>query len=129
MQTTATLSFTHLSPSQSPCLSSQVSVQAVLQCWSHTLIRPSASESQLARDLWPSGLGTLKLDVAQKKDLPAWRVVPADYEALCQWLYVDREESYSAPKVLVHPDYHDAAERGPVRTDSGGEQAIGYTID
>lgn len=72
------------------------------------LIRPSASESQLARDLWPLGLGTPKLDVAQKKDLPAWRVVPADYESLCQWLYVDREESCSAPKVLVHPDHHDA---------------------
>ncbi|KAL1945773.1 hypothetical protein VTO73DRAFT_1775 [Trametes versicolor] len=66
-----------------------------------------ASESQLARDLWPSGLGNPILDTEQKKDLPAWRVVPADYESLCQWLYVDRDEASTPPKVLIHPAHHD----------------------
>lgn len=69
---------------------------------------PAVSDSQLARDLWPAGLGKPTSDECQMKDLPAWRVVPADYEALCQWLCVDRDDSSSLPKVLIDPAHHDA---------------------
>ncbi len=41
------------------------------------------------------------------KDLPSWKVVPATYEGLCQWICIDREDGHTSPKVLVHPDHHD----------------------
>ncbi|KAH9852845.1 hypothetical protein C2E23DRAFT_885220 [Lenzites betulinus] len=62
----------------------------------------AADAVQLARDLWPSGLGRPAQDKTELKDLPTWKVVPASYEALCQWLYVDREDGEAVPRVLVH---------------------------
>ncbi|KAH9848085.1 hypothetical protein C2E23DRAFT_740292, partial [Lenzites betulinus] len=65
----------------------------------------TVDETQLARDLWPSGMGRLTNDKDELKDLPSWRVVPSTFEGLCQWLFVDRDDGQST--VLIHPEHHD----------------------
>ncbi|KAI9059285.1 hypothetical protein FKP32DRAFT_1614341 [Trametes sanguinea] len=64
----------------------------------------AVDEARLARDLWPEGIGRPSKDTDDIATLPASRVVPADYKALCQWLCVDSVDATRPATVFVNPD-------------------------
>ncbi|KAI9064621.1 hypothetical protein FKP32DRAFT_1611080 [Trametes sanguinea] len=64
----------------------------------------SVDKDRLARDLWPGGIGRPSNDVDDMSTLPKWRVVPAEYSELCQWLSVDSSDVGNGVKTFINPD-------------------------
>ncbi len=91
--------------SSSPWLSLQVMLSATgfVHC-AH--LRIAASDTVLARDLWPEGCGRPVNDSDDIGNLPARRIVPLDLEGVFSWLCVDSGSGSSA-NVWVHPDLAD----------------------
>ncbi|RDX39821.1 hypothetical protein OH76DRAFT_1459637 [Lentinus brumalis] len=70
----------------------------------------AASDTILARDLWPQGCGRLTNDTVDMNNLPVRRVVPTAFEDLLAWLCVDADSGNSA-SVWLHPDVADGQRR------------------
>ncbi|KAL1942560.1 hypothetical protein VTO73DRAFT_6162 [Trametes versicolor] len=63
-----------------------------------------ASDSTLARDLWPDRRGRLINDVSELDTLPPRKIVPFDYDSLSSWVCVDPCGVDTSCAAWIHPD-------------------------
>ena len=74
---------------------------------------PKAHKQHLAESLWPDNIGHLSAEPVDLKDSLSWQAMPGNFEDLCEWGYLAKNENSTDKKhchYLLYKMPHDMDE-------------------